>query len=179
MTTTERAPAAEEARAFFHAMFASRSADELDMIARAKRFRERYTADRRFREALQAGEDAQALFDRHGVPARAEETLPLWHVETWEQVKATETLDDWPLAGAWKRWVDDLLAHRDMLKRTATIRPTAASLPGASARCCGPTASWARATSRLPIPSSPTSCPRAARSAAGSAASRPRASRVR
>lgn len=116
MTGTAEPQAADEARTYFQAMFTSRSAEELDLVARAKRFRERYSADRRFREALEAGEDAQALFDRHGVPLKAEDALPLWHVETWQRIKETDTLAEWPVAQAWTRWINDLLAHRDMLK---------------------------------------------------------------
>lgn len=101
--------------AYYRAMFEKRSAQELELIARAKRFRERFIADPGFREELAANASApDAVSKRFGLPITASEVRPLW------DLKLDSDADRWPAATAYEEWQRELQAHRGVLAAHAT-----------------------------------------------------------
>jgi radical SAM family RiPP maturation amino acid epimerase len=103
--------------AYYSWMFRKRSAEDLALIGRAKRFRERFVADQGFREALWANPtDPNKISQRYGLPIAASEVRPLWDLSATEN----DAVETWPAARAWKEWHQDLMAHRDALRAHAT-----------------------------------------------------------
>jgi radical SAM family RiPP maturation amino acid epimerase len=98
------------------AMFETRAREELELVALAKRFRERFVADPRFREGLAANASVpDAVSARFGLPIAASEVRPLWDENTGDGDD-----DRWPAARAWKQWYLELQAHRALLTAHAT-----------------------------------------------------------
>lgn len=102
--------------AFYRQIFDGRTPDELSTIARVKRFREWYIADKAFREALKEHpESAAAAFRARGLTIAPEAVQPLWDSSLGDECKSHDRLAAWPAAKAWKDWIRDVLTHRDML----------------------------------------------------------------
>jgi radical SAM family RiPP maturation amino acid epimerase len=97
--------------AYYHWMF-DKPPEELALVAGAKRFRERFVADAKFRDALEADpSQCDELSRRHNLPIAASALRPMWHRATAAEGK----LDDYPAARAFRTWQNELLHHRSLL----------------------------------------------------------------
>ncbi len=101
---------------FFRNMFDQRSADELRAIARIKRLRERFMADKPLRDKIEANrEDLSKVFKEYGFDVDAQALRPVWDLKFVVEKGEEAAFADYPEAQVWKSWFNDLLAHRRML----------------------------------------------------------------
>jgi len=106
----------DAAIAFFRNMFDRRSADELQTIARIKRLRERFMADKGLRDKIEANlDDPSKIFKEYGFDGDAEALRPIWDLKFAIEKGDEAAYADYPEAQIWKSWFTDLLAHRRML----------------------------------------------------------------
>jgi radical SAM family RiPP maturation amino acid epimerase len=110
--------------AFYQGMFIRRSEAELRVIARVKRFMERFCGDALWRNELLANpREAQRLFDAKGIELRAEDVATIWIGQggTRRGIRATPIEvqgEDTPLA-LWSSWSADIAKYRDMCRDAA------------------------------------------------------------
>lgn len=106
------------AASFYQGIFHLRTGDELDAIARVKRFAEVFRGDREFRGKLEDGAiTPRELASEYGVEIDPQEVLPLWRPEYANRRLTAEEQARWPLAELYVRFVADLRTHRSLNRR--------------------------------------------------------------
>lgn len=112
--------------AFYRGMFDRRTPEELRIIARVKRFTERFRADAQWRAALRADPtQAQVLFRAQGIELDAELVAPMWLQSTSSagiSIAPKEATAMWESSAPlrlWREWLSDMTRYRDLCRDAA------------------------------------------------------------
>lgn len=115
-------PEITEATRHYHRMFDRRTPEQLHQLAHIKRFMERLVGDAEFRKALgQNLGNTRPVAEAYGIDIDPDQALPLWHRQYLKH-RRKETAAEWPLAPIWDEWMDEMIAHRDMIRDTGRCR---------------------------------------------------------
>ncbi len=107
---------------FYRSMFDRRTSADLKMIARVKRFFERFCGDESWRNALRERPgDAQALFDMKGVELDAESVASVWRdgCDINRLGYGVVSKPDAPL-GLWLGWSADIVEYRRLCRQAGS-----------------------------------------------------------
>lgn len=111
------------AASFYKGIFHNRTTDELDAIARVKRFAEVFRADQEFRGKLRDGAlTPRELTSEYGIEIDPQEVLPLWQPDYENRRLTPEEQACWPLVELYVRFVADLRMHRSLNRRQGNMR---------------------------------------------------------
>ena len=99
-------------------MYERRDREELALVARVKRFVERWAGDAKWRSALATSpSDAEAAFAGAGIDLDPAQVACTWHSEG-------RTMSPGEAWRAWERWIGDMVELRDLLGRAASTEKT-------------------------------------------------------
>ena len=106
-----------EAAQYYNHMFEKRSAEELYTVAQIKRFLERLVGDAEFRKALKECDDnPKVVTEMYGIDIDPEQIRPLYSPKHMKY-RRTEGATSWPLSDLWDDWLDDMISHRELIRR--------------------------------------------------------------
>jgi radical SAM family RiPP maturation amino acid epimerase len=117
MSIATRPVPSAKATEFYRRIFLSRSEEELQQIARIKRFVERFIGDDEFRHGLHGhgSRDAESL-RASGLEVDPQAVRPLWHPDHGGRRLTPEEGTAWPLAALYVRFLDDLRTYRALTR---------------------------------------------------------------